>query len=189
MYTLLEKTLFDHFSVSFPVENSLSIVIGPNGSYKTKTLELLFEYFLERNENVLFFPDENRQFFLTEEDIEKVVHYKDIKSKFSIVEKHELDLSLLKPESFYGKVITSGYLQLANIVCSILLQEEPTVVIIDMPERNLSIAWQNNLINDLLSLPNVKKLIVATHSPSILSSHWGNCIKIEDCVSLLTNLD
>lgn len=48
------------------------------------------------------------------------------------------------------------------------------LLLIDEPEISLHIAWQKKFLNDLLSVVESSKLqvIVATHSPQIISNHW-----------------
>ncbi len=48
------------------------------------------------------------------------------------------------------------------------------LLLIDEPEISLHIAWQKKFLNDLLAVVKSSKLqvIVATHSPQIISNHW-----------------
>lgn len=55
------------------------------------------------------------------------------------------------------------------------------IVLIDEPERNLQITSQCSLAENLLTLPHVKKVIVATHSPIIIHDSAA-CVEIEQCI-------
>ncbi|MEZ8970032.1 AAA family ATPase [Vibrio cyclitrophicus] len=49
------------------------------------------------------------------------------------------------------------------------------IVLIDEPELSLHISWQNELINDInqITQGTKNKVLIATHSPDIIGSHWG----------------
>lgn len=54
------------------------------------------------------------------------------------------------------------------------------LLLIDEPEISLHISWQKTFINDLLKIAIYKKfkIIIATHSPQIISNHWDNQIDL-----------
>lgn len=54
------------------------------------------------------------------------------------------------------------------------------LLLIDEPEISLHISWQKMFINDLLKIAEYKNLniIVATHSPQIISNHWDRQIDL-----------
>ena len=65
-----------------------------------------------------------------------------------------------------------------------MLGPDNQIVLIDEIENNLSITIQRNLIKDLIEIKKIKKLIVTTHSPSILSDLWIYAVNANDCVQL-----
>lgn len=54
---------------------------------------------------------------------------------------------------------------------------DDSVLLIDEPELSLHVAWQTDFLDDLLKIAKEKQLqvIVATHSPYIISGHWDLC--------------
>lgn len=54
------------------------------------------------------------------------------------------------------------------------------LLLIDEPEISLHISWQKMFIDDLLKIAKFKnfKIILATHSPQIISNHWDNQIDL-----------
>ena len=64
--------------------------------------------------------------------------------------------------------------------------EENILLLIDEPEISLHILWQKKFMDDLLNIINHKKIkvIVATHSPQIISNHLDKQI---DLGSLYSN--
>ena len=75
--------------------------------------------------------------------------------------------------------LSSGEKQLIIMLGESLLQEQSECVYFaDEPEISLHISWQESLVNDVLRLnPNVQ-LILATHSPDIVSIYSDNAIDI-----------
>ncbi|MEN8075349.1 AAA family ATPase [Clostridioides difficile] len=55
-----------------------------------------------------------------------------------------------------------------------------TILLIDEPEISLHIAWQKKFIDDLLRILEKKnfRVILATHSPQIISNHWDRQIDL-----------
>lgn len=55
-----------------------------------------------------------------------------------------------------------------------------TLLLIDEPEISLHISWQKKFIDDLLRIIEKKnfKVIIATHSPQIISNHWDRQIDL-----------
>lgn len=176
----LGRSLFGK-EVKFPINNKISIIIGKNGTGKTKLLELLFDYYKEKNEEVLYFP-EYRKFEFTKEDVLNVKTMLDMMNnnifkEYDITEKNiEMIIKFLPNK---GEFISSGKAQIINFICKIVLSKNP-IVMIDFPETNLDISSRETLIDNLLSL-NIKKLIVVTHDPVIVSDYENCIVQIEDC--------
>lgn len=192
---ILETKLFNRFTIDFPVDQKVSIVIGPNGSYKSHTLRALKKHFEKNGERVLYFSDQ-RVFQTTKEEalkgaeIEKEkIRLRELIStkekKKPLYEKYKLDLDKIDFEE--NGVIRSGFMHIVEIATKILLAKERPIVIIDEPEKNLHLRVQNELIQDLLGL-GLKKLIVATHSPSIIGDFHSEIVGIEKVVKEEKNL-
>lgn len=161
--------------VDFPLEKDLIILIGENGTYKTKTLEKIKSYFQENGEKVLYFSEERFVNF-TKEDIENWLIVDTLSSK-NLSAEYDLNKILNYKFPVKGSFIKEGSFQLVNFFYNIYKQEEKFNLIIDTPETNIHLSRKKNLINDLLSLDSVNKLIVATHCPSIIADNYTN-----DCV-------
>lgn len=52
--------------------------------------------------------------------------------------------------------------------------KDESLLLIDEPEISLHIAWQRRIINDFIRISEISKfkVIIATHSPQIISDHW-----------------
>lgn len=69
--------------------------------------------------------------------------------------------------------LSAGEKQLLLILTKVFLQDEkPYITLIDEPETSLHIRWQRMLIDTIRELNPNGQLIIATHSPSILSKGW-----------------
>ncbi len=57
-----------------------------------------------------------------------------------------------------------------------------TLVLIDEPEISLHVAWQKEVVNDLLNIIKLRKItvITATHSPQIIKEHWDLVVDLWD---------
>ena len=56
-----------------------------------------------------------------------------------------------------------------------------TLILLDEPEISLHISWQKDFIADLLQIMelNPMTLLIATHAPSIVRSHWSLTSELE----------
>jgi predicted ATP-dependent endonuclease of OLD family len=183
--TLLKEKIFDAYEVSFPLENKLSIVIGENGTGKTQILKALKRHFEEENKKVIYLGD-NRHFSFSEKDAYWLMFEEEtIMKQESVFKKYDIQSDKLDIKDMEGEFIYSGKVQLANLFC--LLQQsrkEKVIVVIDEPERNISLGHQSAMLEDILKYPNVEKLIVSTHSPEILSKWYDEAVLANDCVRL-----
>lgn len=71
--------------------------------------------------------------------------------------------------------LSSGEQQELVLLYELLFRVRPnTLVLIDEPEISLHVAWQKEVLNDLLEIINLQKItvITATHSPQIIGTHW-----------------
>ncbi|MDA1675245.1 ATP-binding protein [Bacillus cereus group sp. TH152-1LC] len=171
----LEEKLFNQFEVQFPVDNDLTILIGNNGTGKTTLLKMLKDYYESEEKFVLYFPEQR----IFNKSISNSLWYLLIEDKLA---KYGVDVKYLDIKQIEDEYIYSGFHQIVNFFGSIMTTEEDDiVVIIDEPERHLSIEFQEMLINDLIQLPNVCKVIVASHSPFIASNHMSKMLSIGAC--------
>ena len=55
-----------------------------------------------------------------------------------------------------------------------------SLLLIDEPEISLHVAWQQNFIKDIESIAEMKNLqvVIATHSPQIISGRWDECFDL-----------
>ena len=71
--------------------------------------------------------------------------------------------------------LSSGEKQLLIILFQVfLLDEQPSILLLDEPENSLHIEWQQQLIDVILKLNPNSQLIISTHSPSIFGDGWGD---------------
>ena len=80
--------------------------------------------------------------------------------------------------------LSSGEKQFFIMLAEVLLERDAQeILIIDEPELSLHVTWQNRLVGDLRRLnPNVQ-LILATHSPDIISEKNHLLVRMEEAVS------
>ncbi len=79
--------------------------------------------------------------------------------------------------------LSSGEQQEVVLLYELLFKVGPnTLVLIDEPEISLHVAWQKEVINDLLKITKLQKItvIVATHSPQIIGEHWDLVVDLWD---------
>lgn len=70
--------------------------------------------------------------------------------------------------------LSSGEKQLLTILLKVfLMEEQPTIFLLDEPENSLHIEWQQQLIEVMRKLNANSQLIISTHSPSIFGDGWG----------------
>jgi len=71
--------------------------------------------------------------------------------------------------------LSSGEKQLLIILFKVfLLNEQPSILLLDEPENSLHIEWQQQLIDVIRKLNPNSQLIISTHSPSIFGDGWGD---------------
>lgn len=181
--------LFNKYDVNVPIKDRLNIIIGDNGSGKTKVLELLKDYYIENGENVLYFSSD-RFIEFGKEDMDAYDVSEKLLGKNSLRERIELAYDISDPFSYeeieYGKHIDCGYLQLINFFYKIAIDpRDNLIVIIDYIERSLHLLIKRQIINDLLKFLKIKNMIISIYSPSIVENgHQDKFISIEDCVKL-----
>lgn len=80
--------------------------------------------------------------------------------------------------------LSAGEKQLMLILLTVfLMDEEPTVLLMDEPELSLHIEWQRELIKAIRKLNKNCQLIMTTHSPSIFAAGWQDkIVYIDDII-------
>lgn len=184
--TSIGRRLWEQYDVSFPTEERLIALLGNNGSGKTQLLNHLASYYEERGERVIYLSDD-RYFELPFSMCERIYRQRVglrqlVGVMGSYVETFELDLVILEQQPT-PRPITQGKEQLWNFFLSVYAEPSDCILIIDEPEQNLSLTYQDALVRELLALTPVKQLIVATHSPSILSGNLANVIHVNACLT------
>lgn len=79
--------------------------------------------------------------------------------------------------------LSSGEQQEVVLLYELLFKVSPnTLVLIDEPEISLHVAWQGEVLNDLLKIIEVQRIavITATHSPQIIGNNWDLVVDLEE---------
>ncbi|QTA79925.1 Uncharacterized protein dnl_22070 [Desulfonema limicola] len=79
--------------------------------------------------------------------------------------------------------LSSGEQQEVVLLYELLFKATPnTLVMIDEPEISLHVAWQKEVLNDLLKIIELQKItvITATHSPQIIGNYWDLVVDLEE---------
>jgi len=79
--------------------------------------------------------------------------------------------------------LSSGEQQEVVLLYELLFKiRQNTIVLIDEPEISLHVAWQKEVLNDLLKISKLRKIeiIVATHSPQIIDDKWDWVVDLEE---------
>ncbi len=80
--------------------------------------------------------------------------------------------------------LSPGEKQIISLFSKLYLESDrKSIVIIDEPELSLQWSWQKMLLPDIKSTGNCDLLVIATHSPEIISNEFSNntlslCYKI-----------
>jgi len=194
----INKKLFDQYPIYFPLEDKLTIIIGHNGSGKTKLLESMRYYYTEQGENVVYFPYP-RTLDVTYEEFKKVLEQTESLVVLNQLSERGYDLDFIKKwrldqidesvleQEFkwsYSNYINSGTMQAINFLTQIMNAGPDVIVMIDFPEISMDNIKRRNFADDMLNLPNVKKLIMVTHCPEILGGHREYVWDVENLVDI-----
>lgn len=133
--------------------------------------------------------------------IELSIYLEDANAKYqvfeSIIDKLELYESIVNEKLTFKKMIlsrtdgivvrtdegvplslsdlSSGEQEILVLFYKLIFESDVNLLLIDEPEISLHIAWQKELMENLKSVVNLKKniqVIIATHSPQIISHNW-----------------
>jgi len=128
------------------------------------------------------------QIYTVLEKFEKIINelFKDTEKSLNLKDKnHPIVFEDINNESIKYLQLSSGEKQILIILLTVLLNsDEPIILVLDEPEISLHVEWQRRLIDDLITLNPNMQIILATHSPAILTKGWmDKVVKISDIIS------
>ena len=166
----------------------------------SKKQEKLQKYGLAETKNALYLShlEENK---LSRFGIELSIYLEDANAKYqvfeSIIDKLELYERIVNEKLAFKKMylsssegivvktdegeplllsdLSSGEQEILVLFYKLIFESDVNLLLIDEPEISLHIAWQKELMENLKSIVNLKKniqVIIATHSPQIISHNW-----------------
>ena len=74
-------------------------------------------------------------------------------------------------EQFNEPYFSSGQKQILSLITGVRKAPENSLILIDEPEISLHVNWQEMLIGQLHGSLTTSRLLIATHSPDIISRH------------------
>ncbi|XZI41632.1 AAA family ATPase [Clostridium perfringens] len=135
----------------------------------------------------IYFDDFDKKYQVYEEMLEKFDLFMDIintKLAFKNIKiSKETGLSIvdMQGREFKLSMLSSGEKQMIVLFYNLIFEiNNESLLLMDEPEISLHISWQQEFMSDLLRVLDKKNIniIVATHSPQILSNYWDNQIDL-----------
>lgn len=129
----------------------------------------------------IYIEDANAKYAVFESIINKLELYEDIVNKKLTFKTMKLSsaegITVISNE---GKVLSlndlsSGEQEIIVLFYKLIFESDVNLLLIDEPEISLHIAWQKEIMENLKSVVNLNKniqVIIATHSPQIISNNW-----------------
>jgi len=156
----------------------------PEGAIDPVTRSVLSIYVKDAQEKLQVFDEILGKIELMQELINKRFLYK----KFAVSKEegfvfHTPEGSILSPDD-----LSSGEQHEIVLLYELLFKVKPdTLVLIDEPEISLHIAWQQEFLNDLARITALSDfdVLVATHSPDIVSDRWDLTVELKGPEDLL----
>ena len=146
----------------------------------TKEISTVFNVYVEdSNKKLSAYSDMSKRVKLFIDLINKHFLYKKI--TISSTEGFTLK-STITDEKILLKQLSSGEQHMFILYYHLLFKYAPnTLILLDEPEISLHISWQKDFIADLLQIMelNPMTLLIATHAPSIVRSHWSLTSELE----------
>lgn len=71
--------------------------------------------------------------------------------------------------------LSSGEQEILVLFYKLIFESDVNIILIDEPEISLHISWQKEILNDFKKIIELNRnihVIIATHSPQILSDNW-----------------
>jgi predicted ATP-dependent endonuclease of OLD family len=129
-----------------------------------KDVNLLKDKLLEKKEK-LDFIYKDRDMFKNKLN----AFFSDTGKTIKLDENNSIIFNINEEESLTPYQLSSGEKQILIILLNIvLLENKPTIVLMDEPEISLHVEWQMVLIQTLLEINPNLQLIMTTHSPDIV---------------------
>ncbi|MCI2779919.1 AAA family ATPase [Clostridium perfringens] len=135
----------------------------------------------------IYFDDFDKKYQVYEDMLEKFDLFMDIintKLAFKNIKiSKETGLSIvdMQGREFKLSMLSSGEKQMIVLFYNLIFEiNNESLLLMDEPEISLHISWQQEFMSDLLRVLDKKNIniIVATHSPQILSNYWDNQIDL-----------
>lgn len=104
-------------------------------------------------------------------------------------ESNNIQFIIRNTKTILPNQLSSGEKQMLIILLSTLIQDnKPAIMIMDEPELSLHTDWQEALIDNIRMLNENMQIIIATHSPFIISQGWADKVfQMEDLLSSTKN--
>lgn len=140
--------------------------------------EKLEKYMVELS---IYLKDANEKYDVFENIINKLDLYEEIvnhKLKFKKMKLSRTDgIQVVSDEGSLLSLndLSSGEQEILVLFFKLIFESDVNLLMIDEPEISLHIAWQKELMNDLRRVIQLNKniqVIIATHSPQIISNNW-----------------
>lgn len=150
-----------------------NITLLETGKYNDKYAEALKIYFEDFSKKYCVFQTLIEKFELFTKIINDHLNFKEI--KISREKGIEVIDSTKPDKKLELKSLSSGEKQEIVLFYELIFEtNSELLLLIDEPEISLHIAWQKKFLNDLFAVVESSKIqvIVATHSPQIISNHW-----------------
>ncbi|OPF52510.1 hypothetical protein BH721_04445 [Clostridium baratii] len=135
----------------------------------------------------IYFDDFDKKYQVYEEMLEKfdlfmeIINTKLAFKRIKISKETGLSIVDMQGREFKLSMLSSGEKQMIVLFYNLIFEiNNESLLLMDEPEISLHISWQQEFMSDLLRVLYNKNIniIVATHSPQILSDYWDNQIDL-----------
>lgn len=151
----------------------VNILIGPNGTYKSKILELIK---LKLKEDTYSINELYKGKVKIELQTKKDVYYTNDNYRVYSNYPHNPEYfdKFIKSIIPHNYEYSEGERCLYNLLVGAYINTytQQLVYFLDNPENHLHIVWQRNLINWIRELNPTCQIIITTHSPTIFYQGW-----------------
>lgn len=139
---------------------------------RDENLNLLKDKLLEKNREIKIIYN-NRDIFKNKIN----EFFKNTGKSIKLDENNSIIFKIDEKNSLTPYQLSSGEKQLLIILLNImLLDNKPTIILMDEPEISLHVEWQRIFIKTLLELNSNLQIIMATHSPALVSKGYKNSV-------------
>ena len=132
-------------------------------------------------ELAIYFEDANKKFAVFEPLIskldlyEKIVNDKLVFKTMKITRNEGISVVTDEGEVLDLNKLSSGEQEILVLFYKLIFESDANLLLVDEPEISLHIAWQKELLNDFKEIVALNKnmnVVIATHSPQIISNNW-----------------